>query len=51
MLIICYCRNVSEEEIINHVAYMKCCSTIEDIQRHTGANTGNQCRVKNPSGR
>lgn len=50
MRTVCYCQNVSEEEIIDHVAYKKCCSTLEDIQQHTGANTGNQCRIKNPSG-
>ncbi len=48
--IVCYCKNVTEAEIIEHVAYKRCCSTIEDIQKHTGANTGSECSVKNPSG-
>jgi len=49
MGIICYCKNVTEEAIIDHVAIKQCCTTIEDIQKHTGANTGNHCHVKNPS--
>ncbi len=50
MGLVCYCMNVTEEEIIDHVAIRRCCSCIEDIQRHTGANTGNRCAVMNPSG-
>ena len=49
-VIICYCKNVTEAEIIEHVAVRQCCATIEDIQAHTGANTGNQCHIKNPAG-
>ncbi|EAX48740.1 conserved hypothetical protein [Thermosinus carboxydivorans Nor1] len=48
--IVCYCKNVTEEEIIEHVAVRKCCSSLEDIQRHTGANTGAECHIKNPAG-
>jgi bacterioferritin-associated ferredoxin len=48
--IVCYCKNVTEDEIIHHVAVKKCCSTMEDIQRHTGVNTGTDCTIKNPSG-
>ena len=33
---ICYCANVSEEEILYHVAEAQCCSTLDDIKRHTG---------------
>lgn len=47
---ICYCLNVTEEEIIRHVAVDKCCSTLEDIQKHTGANTRKECLTKNPAG-
>lgn len=50
MQVICYCRNVTEEEILQHVAVTKCCSTLEDIQKHTGANTGHECSMKNPAG-
>ena len=48
--IVCYCKDVTEAEIIEHIAVNQCCTTIEDIQIHTGANTGNQCRIKNPAG-
>ncbi len=47
---VCYCANVTEEEILQHVAVTQCCSTLEDIQRHTGANTGCECLTKNPTG-
>lgn len=47
---ICYCANVTEEEILHHVAVAQCCSTFEDIKKHTGANTGCECLVKNPAG-
>ena len=47
---ICYCANVTEEEILQHVALAQCCSTLEDIKRHTGANTGCECLTKNPAG-
>lgn len=47
---ICYCANVSEEEILHHVAVEQCCSTLDDIKRHTGANTGCECLTKNPAG-
>lgn len=50
LTIVCYCKNVTEEEIIEHVAVRKCCSSLEDIQRHTGANTGTECHIKNPAG-
>lgn len=47
---ICYCAKVTEEEILHHVAIEQCCSTLEDIKRHTGANTGCECLTKNPAG-
>ncbi len=47
---ICYCANVTDEEIIHHVAVIQCCSTLEEIQRHTGANRGCECLTKNPAG-
>jgi len=47
---ICYCANVTEEQILYHVAEAQCCSTLEDIKRHTGANTGCECITKNPAG-
>ena len=50
MGLVCYCMNVTEEEIFEHVAIKQCCTTIEDIQEHTGANTGSQCKAMNPAG-
>ena len=50
MGVVCYCKNVTEEEIIDHIAVKRCCRTLEDIQHHTGANTGNQCAIKSPYG-
>ncbi len=47
---ICYCANVTEEEILYHVAIAKCCSTLDDIKKHTSANTGCECLIKNPAG-
>lgn len=47
---ICYCANVTEEEILHHVAIAQCCSTLEEIKRHTGANSGCECLTKNPAG-
>ncbi len=47
---ICYCANVTEDEILYHVAVAKCCSSLEDIKNHTGANTGRECLTKNPAG-
>ncbi len=49
-ILICYCANVTEEEILHHVAVAQCCSTLEDIKRHTEANTGCECLTKNPAG-
>ena len=47
---ICYCANVMEEEILYHIDEAQCCSTLDDIKRHTGANTGCECITKNPAG-
>lgn len=47
---ICYCANVTEEEILQHIAVAQCCSNLEDIKKHTGANTGCECITKNPAG-
>lgn len=48
---VCYCRGVTDQEIIKHVAERKCCCTFEEVQAHTGANTGRECLTKNPSGK
>lgn len=47
---VCYCANVTEEEILRHVAVEQCCSTLDEIKRHTGANTGCKCLTENPAG-
>jgi len=48
---VCYCQDVTDAQIYEHVAIHRCCSSLEEIQAHTGANTGCQCHLKNPSGR
>ena len=48
---ICYCQDVTDAEIWEHVAINRCCTSLEDIQAHTGANTGCQCNLRSPTGR
>jgi len=47
--IICYCENVSEKTILEAIA--NGAKTLKDIQKSTGACTGNTCAEKNPSGK
>lgn len=47
---VCYCKEVTIADIIEHVAERGCCKDIKDIQEHTGANTGRECLTKNPAG-
>lgn len=47
---VCYCMDVTQADIIEHIAVRGCCTDIEDIQKHTGANTGKDCSTKNPTG-
>ncbi|MDQ0285255.1 hypothetical protein J2Z49_000348 [Desulfofundulus luciae] len=47
---VCYCRGVTDREILAHIE-KGCCSSLADIQRHTGANTGKECLTRNPAGR
>ncbi len=47
---ICYCKDVTKEAIIDHVAVRRCCENIKDIHEHTRANTGKECLTKNPAG-
>ena len=47
---VCYCKNVTEVDIIEHIVVTKCCGNLKDIQEHTGANTGKECLIKNPAG-
>lgn len=46
---ICYCKNVSDTTILEHVIKLGH-RTIEEIQKYTGANTGKECIVKSPAG-
>ncbi len=47
--IICYCKNVSETEILD--AIKKGAKSLNDIQKQTGACTVNQCKELNPTGK
>ena len=47
--IICYCKNVSEAEIVD--AIKTGAKSLKDIQDKTGACTGNECAELNPSGK
>ena len=48
---VCYCKNVTDQEILDHLVKKQCCTTMDDIKAHTGANTGRECLTKNPAGR
>ncbi len=48
---ICYCKGVTDEVILDHVINRGCCTTLDEIKAHTGANTGKECLTKNPAGR
>jgi len=47
--IICYCKNVTVDEI--EKAILNGAKTLGDIQNRTGACTGGQCKELNPLGR
>jgi len=47
--IICYCKYVTQIEI--EKAIKEGAKTLSDIQKRTGACTGNQCKELNPSGK
>lgn len=47
---VCYCKNVSAEDIFEHVNRRGCCRNMQDIQKHTGVNTGGECLTQNPAG-
>lgn len=46
---ICYCNQVSRNEIEKTIKTGA--KTLSDIQKSTGACTGNQCKELNPSGK
>jgi hypothetical protein len=47
---VCYCKDVTKADIIEHISERRCCDDIKDIQEHTEANTGKECLIKNPAG-
>lgn len=47
---VCYCNNVTDRMILEHIK-RGCCTTLADIKSHTGAQRGNSCLTKNPTGR
>jgi len=47
--IICYCNQVTQKEIESAIKLGS--KTLADIQKNTGACTGNQCKDLNPSGK
>lgn len=46
---VCYCRNVSKGAIVE--AIRNGARDLKDIQKATGACTGNRCKELNPKGR
>ncbi|MBI2843913.1 MAG: (2Fe-2S)-binding protein [Armatimonadetes bacterium] len=48
---VCYCLGVTEADILRAIVENGCCNTLEDVKHYTGARTGRECRLKNPSGR
>ncbi len=48
---VCYCLQVTEEQIAEEILQKKCCTTLQDIQRFTRAGTGKWCLTTNPSGK
>ena len=48
---VCYCKNVTDQDIYDHIVVQKCCSSLADIQKHTSANTGKHCLTENPTGK
>jgi len=48
---ICYCLQVTEEQIENEILFKGCCYSLEDIEAYTRAGTGKWCLTTNPSGK
>ncbi len=48
---VCYCKQVTEERILDEILVKRCCDSLEDIKQYTQANTGRFCHITNPSGR
>lgn len=48
---VCYCKGVTDEVVLDHVVNKRCCTNLDEIKKHTGANTGKECLTQNPTGR
>lgn len=48
---ICYCLQVTEEDIEEEIEDRGCCYSLEDIVEYTKAGTGKWCLTTNPSGK
>lgn len=48
---VCYCSEVTEKEILDEILENGCPSSLEEIQKRTGAGRGGNCLTRNPSGR
>lgn len=48
---LCYCLQVTEEQIIEEIVEKRCCFSLQDIIAYTKAGTGKWCFITNPSGR
>jgi len=48
---ICYCLQVTEEQIADEILNKRCCDSLEDIEAYTKAGTGKWCLTTNPSGK
>lgn len=48
---VCYCTNVTAEDIAEEIQVKGCCKSLEDIMRYTHARTGKFCHITNPAGR
>lgn len=46
--VVCYCKEVDKREILQ--AITSGARTLNDVSEKTGACTGNECAIKNPSG-
>lgn len=49
--IVCYCSNVTLQDIINEIVVYKTSGDLQDIMERTSAGTCKRCRTQNPSGK
>jgi copper chaperone CopZ/bacterioferritin-associated ferredoxin len=48
---LCYCLQVTEEQIAEEILEKRCCTSLQEIERFTRAGTGKWCLTTNPSGK